>query len=245
VKLYCYHTPGYSDIAEEYFLSSVPDEYDVTVKIGSFRGEISRFYDDHWTEITREKLAFMIDIVKENWQRYFVFSDPDVQFFGDAHGYLSKICEGFDLVAQKANPWGGICTGYFVCHANERTLRFWTEAYRIVDEALEDQAAANRLLSCSGWRALMLRPLPAEVAGSIGDRVSGRGANRLGLLWRFLPLDEFFLAGARTGTIWSPGVAIDVPETILMHHASWVVGHEHKVAQLEYVRRLVRGRARG
>jgi hypothetical protein len=39
------------------------------------------------------------------------------------------------------------------------------------------------------------------------------------------------------------GLDLPVPEGIVMHHANYVVGVEQKIAQLEYVRDIVRARS--
>jgi hypothetical protein len=245
MKLYCYHTSAYLDILHEFFLPSLQDDFEVTLWEGSFQGDIVKFGQTHWSDITREKVVFIIAAIRDNWKRQFVFADPDIQFFRRTEELLTRYSQGQDIVWQRANPWGDVCTGYFVCHANDRTLRLWEDAHELMGiESTEDQTAANTLLTTQSVLARLFGPFPRAINARAQDFMSRQGSNRYGLRWRFLPPTKFFLAGARSGRVWSPGSTFRIPDDICMHHASWVIGKEDKIAQLRYVRNIVQMRAR-
>ena len=66
--------------------------------------------------------------------------------------------------------------------------------------------------------------------------------NPYGVTWDYLP-SIFFGAGtldAYSGYLWKPGMEVDFPRDIVMHHANWTKGIKHKIAQLTYVRDKVR-----
>lgn len=52
--------------------------------------------------------------------------------------------------------------------------------------------------------------------------------------WTFLPSEKFWTFG-QTGCLWEPGQDVNVPNALLMHHANWTIGLEHKDALLELV----------
>jgi hypothetical protein len=242
MKIYCYHTRAYAEILKEFFLSSIEDDYEVVLREGHFQGEIVNYQETLWDEITRDKVAFIVEAIEDNWMRHFVFSDPDVQFFAETKRFLLDFSQGYDLVMQKSDPWGGVCSGYFVCLGNAKTLRFWEDVHALIDTCSDDQAIANDLLRTHPAVSQIAARFPKRMKGRVEKIGSQRRRNPYGLAWRCLPLNMFYLPGAVTGEIWSPGVSIDVPHGIRMHHASWVVGRERKIAQLRYVRDVVRAR---
>ena len=60
--------------------------------------------------------------------------------------------------------------------------------------------------------------------------------------WKHFSAD--FLSGGTTvggnGYRWYPGITFPIPETILLHHANWTVGVPNKIAQLQYVKAVVK-----
>ena len=67
--------------------------------------------------------------------------------------------------------------------------------------------------------------------------------NAYDIRWDFLP-ECFFSGGTVMEKNWEPGMALPIPGEIIIHHANWVVGAEYKIAQLKYVRDLVRQRVK-
>ena len=113
------------------------------------------------------------------------------------------------------------CTGFFACWGNERTLKFWQEvrgylaAHLNSKKLVGDQRSFNQVL----------RENPQAIRCC------------------FLPT-TFMSGGTLTSKQWRPGKKLPVPQDIVLHHANWTSGKEHKVKQLEYVKQLVEQRSR-
>jgi nucleotide-diphospho-sugar transferase len=244
MRLYCYHTVSNEDILNEYFLPSIGVEYDLTIRKGSFFGPMINYHEHHWAQLAREKVAVIIEAVRETWGGLFVFSDPDVQFFAPTKELLTDTSSSSDIVMQQANPWGDVCGGFFACKGNSRALKLWEGVLAHIDDEKDDQDTINSLLRNNTPSPTLIRRAYDKSLRKRNTRRSQQGSNGYGVRWKCLPLDKFFIAGARTGEVWEPGMELDVPRSIVMHHASWVVGKENKVAQLEEVREIVRARTR-
>ena len=74
---------------------------------------------------------------------------------------------------------------------------------------------------------------------SAAPRSSRRGA---GVRWGFLPR-SVWTPGLADPEVWQPGRPLAVPRRILVHHANFCVGIDHKLAQLEAVDAVVTGRS--
>jgi len=114
--------------------------------------------------------------------------------------------EGKDMVIQKNQPNGQLCSGFFACRGNEKTLQLWQDAHQLMvdNKKISDQIALNRCL---------------------------RGKNKYNIVWNYLP-NIFFGAGTLTGHGWKPKRKLPIPKNIVMHHANWTKGIKNKIAQV-------------
>ena len=148
--------------------------------------------------------------------------NSDIQFFGNIVPAIEEHMVDKDFMTQRDSDveWG--CAGFFACRANSRTKRLWSTVKRqlgiIKDRRgrpVHDQHLMNIYLEQGKVKN-----------GYFPPSFFGPGLKqRPGSKWT-----------------WSPGMDLDVPDPILMHHANWSIGIDHKIAQLEYVRNIVRGR---
>jgi hypothetical protein len=124
MRIHCFYTTAYQDLFDQSFGPSASDEYEVVVRRDPDAKPVE-YKQPGWLSITRRKVDFILDAVRDSWNHPFVFSDPDVQFLGPARAELTRLIRGKDLIFQKDAPgprW--LCTGFFVCRGNARTLRF-------------------------------------------------------------------------------------------------------------------------
>jgi len=123
----------------------------------------------------------------------------------------------YDLVIQKDHPKGTVCSGFFACRSNEKTLALWQDVYKAMKEIEEysDQAALNYCLI--------------------------KKKNLYTIAWTYLP-DTYFGGATVSGRGWCPGQDLAVPVNPKMHHANWTAGVKHKKKQLEYVQATVNAR---
>ena len=101
-----------------------------------------------WTETTIRKVDLIIRAIEENWGDIFIFSDVDIQFFAPIQDIIIELMEGKDIIMQRNNPEGVLCTGFFVCRANEKTLRLWNDVKKTMQKnrSQSDQISFNQCI---------------------------------------------------------------------------------------------------
>lgn len=233
MRLHVVVSPSHAVLLQDWFLPSLRahhgERFEIRIHSAPQRCPSGEFRTPGWSAAVLEKTLFVVAAVREHWGGEFLFSDVDVQFLGDALGELTSLPRQTDLFFQKDSPTGILCSGFFVCRANERTLAFWEDVVlqlRLA-KAKGDQAAVNAILRPTRrWWPRRLSQRHVELP-SFG----------------YLP-ERFFGGGTFTGRHWHPGDDLPVPEAPLVHHANWTEGIANKLAQLALVREKVRGRDR-
>jgi len=219
IKLYALYTPSHEVLKDHYFLPSIQDDFEIVFEFCEQTCPTAKFMSEGWTKTTMHKVDLIIRAVEENWGKVFIFSDVDIQFFAPIQDIILELMEGKDIIMQKNNPDGVLCTGFFACRANEKTLRLWTDVKKTMQKKKlnSDQISLNQCIKKRSKR------------------------NPYGLVWDYLP-DSFFGGGTLTGYEWRPGMNLPVPSDIMMHHANWTPGVENKIKQLKLVAKIVRKR---
>ena len=222
VRLYACYSPTREGLLKDWFLPSIKDDYDVIVEHHEQLCPSALYMSDGWTNATLKKVDMIVKAIKENWGDVFVYSDVDIQFFRPTKDILLDAINGLDMVIQRDNPSGLLCTGFFACRANERTLAIWQEVQRLLSDKeflkntplSDDQSVFNKLLK----------------------------ENQFPLIFDYLPA-RFLSGGTLTGTLWNVGDKLIIPENIVLHHANWTInGVKNKIEELLYVRTEVLGK---
>ncbi|MBN3040290.1 MAG: hypothetical protein JW867_04115 [Candidatus Omnitrophica bacterium] len=225
IKLYSFYSPSHERIKDEWFLKTLKDDYEIDIRRCEQKGS-GRYRTKGWAETILFREDMVIEAIKENWGRIFVYSDIDVQFFKKTEPILVDAINNFDIVLQKDDPQNNACLGFFVARANKETLNFFDLLRKRVLKEGRDQVLANRILK------------DYNLAGVISFKNIIKGLFK-GLLNRFnyglLP-DVFFSGGTFSGKIWQPGMDLSIPKDIVLHHANWTVGVDNKILQLKYVK---------
>jgi hypothetical protein len=176
-----------------------------------------------WLETMVHKVDIVIRGIKENWNKIFIHSDVDIQFFRPTKDMILKYMAGNDIAIQKVHPAYNIaCAGFFACRGNEKTLALWLKVRELLIEAMKDpvKAKARDIHDQSILNFLINQSNPYDIK------------------WSYFPR-EFYGTEVIDGGRWTPGKEIDIPEKIVMHHAIWTTGLENKHALLTYVRDYV------
>lgn len=214
VNMYVIYTPSHQCLYEQFFLPSLKnlgsDDINIIVKTIEQTCPSACYKKAGWKDTTLQKVEMIIDAIYKTWGYYFVYSDIDVQFFGPIKKELEGFLQEYDLVIQKDHPNGTLCSGFFACKSNEKTLKLWQDVYQTmcITAKYSDQGALNY--------CLVKKKNPYDIA------------------WMYLP-ETYFGGATRTGHSWHPGQHIPVPKCPKMHHANWTVGVENKKKQLVYV----------
>ena len=216
IKLYAMYTPSHTVLVEEWFLPSLKDDYEVIIDFHKQECPTGSFMQEGWTKTTIRKIDLLIRAVYENWGKIFIYSDVDIQFFRSTKDIILNLIKDKDLVIQRDSSDRSVCSGFFACRANEKTLKLWQRIRKYMQSNLRisDQPSLNRFI---------------------------RITNPYNVVWNYLPV-EFFGGGTLTGKGWKIGDKLQVPQNIILHHANFTVGIENKIAQLQYVRGVVASR---
>jgi len=218
MKMYIFYTPSHVEMFEKFFLPSLTayDNYEIISEVYEQQCESGEFMKTGWIETMHHKVDLVIRAIKENWGKVFVHADVDIQFFGPTQEIIREAMEGKDLVIQQDDPWGLMCAGFFACRGNEKTLKLWQIIKQVIDEQINDQQVLNVLVR--------------------------KRNDQFNIVWDYLPRTQFCGSGSFSGKYWEPGMTLQVPENILMHHGNYTYGTENKILQLKHVKEVVEKR---
>ena len=234
--IYCYYTPSYEILVNEWFRPSLKDNFEVILIKGTYQKQAVNYQENGWYDITREKTEYIIKAIQDNWNEVFIFSDPDIQFFLKTENCIRNLSKNRDLVLQRDSPSGKICSGFFALRGNDKTLRLWQDIYNLIgSEKGDDQDCLNSLMLITS--NFLIKCLYKLLDLKTKYQFSKYGLNPYGIKWEYLP-KEFLSGGNVTGRYWKPGMSLELPKNIIMHHANWTVGLKNKLAQLEHVKTL-------
>ena len=249
MKLYTYYTPSHQILKDEWFVPTLQDDYELCLQKYTQDCPSGNYKEEGWRKAMLRKSDLIIQAIKDNWNEIFVYSDIDIQFFRSMKTEVAKLMQGKDLLFQRDSPGGSLCAGFFICRANHKTLKLWCDIQNALtkndDKNKDDQDILNDLLL---HRADYFSDFPIKLKlrlkrffhqknGSFLHSLTGL-SNPHRITWAYLPI-EFFGGGTLTGKHWLPGMSLEVPANIVLHHANWTTGVPNKIAQLKFVKRIV------
>ena len=207
MNIYTTYSPSHRVFFEKYFQPTIPNELNLISEEFDQVCQTGEWYSDNWEEACRNKVEFFLKICKENMGKEFIFSDVDVQFFGDIKDQLLLELEDYDIACQSDgianNNNQAYCSGFFICKGNERTLSMFQS---MVDEyKTEDQYTLNQHIHRCKHK--FLSPLFYTVG-----------------------------YGMDSPRAWSPEDGFLLPDRILAHHANWTEGIKRKILLLDLVK---------
>lgn len=210
IKMYALYTPSHEILVSKYFKKSIKDDFDLKVTIFDQKCATGEFNSDGWTKTMQDKVQVIINAIKENFGKIFIFSDVDIIFIKPVEKAIRKLMKNKDFIIQRSSLESNfMCTGFFAMRGNEQNLNLWI--------AIKEYMKLNPKLSEENVINLFMKQ------------------NKLNnIRWKFLPI-EFYNGGMLTNKKWTPGQDLVIPKNILLHHANWTVGIENKIAQFEYV----------
>jgi hypothetical protein len=141
MKVYTYFTPSHKIFFDEFFSPSVED-LEIVQIMGDQDCKTGFYYTEGWKQTTMKKVDVFIKACEDNQGSVFVFSDVDIQFFGPIKQTLLEELGDYDIALQN-DYLGGMCSGFFVCRGNERTLNMFKKMKENESQYLEDQHALN------------------------------------------------------------------------------------------------------
>jgi hypothetical protein len=127
IKLYALYTPSHETLKDKYFLPSIQDDFEVILQFCKQTSPSAVFMSQGWTDTTLAKVELIIRAIEENMGDIFIFSDVDIQFFAPIQEIILDLMQNKDIIMQRNNPRGDLCTGFFACRASKKTLRIWQD----------------------------------------------------------------------------------------------------------------------
>ena len=234
-------TPSHRIMEDDWFRPSFKDDCPLEVlHSGKVEQTNGLWSSPSFNTAIYDKTKFIMQQVAKNQGNMLLWADVDIQFFAPVIPKLEELMGDNDMIFQRdCHLYEEICTGFFVTKCTRKTLAFWYLAYLLVISKkyliwltrgkflykyinmMNDQRAVNVLLG------IFAKP-----------PIGKRRKNILGIRWQYLP-DMFYCPGVNYSQIWKPGDTLNLPENMLIHHANWTLGIDHKIAQLEYVKNAV------
>jgi hypothetical protein len=154
MNLYSIYTPSHKILFDNYFKPSlIEGEYELHCETRDQECSTGTYYESGWNQTTYRKVEYFSKIVEENIGNTFVFSDVDVQFFGKTKEILIEELDNFDIAAQD-DTWNCLCSGFFICKSNERTINMFKSMKDNYHLYKEDQDALNKNRHLSKWKFL-------------------------------------------------------------------------------------------
>jgi uncharacterized FlgJ-related protein len=103
VKLYSCHTWHQEELVREFFLPSAKDKFEVVIKKmeDTTNSKQIFFGTSNFKTIVLKKVEFILDVIRQERGRVFVYSDVDVQFFSPAEKALTQSLANQDIVMQQ------------------------------------------------------------------------------------------------------------------------------------------------
>lgn len=164
LSLYTCYSESHKLLYNDYFVKTLPSAGNVSL----FAYEMPQvcpsgeFRQEGWNRMGLEKVQIMLRACQTN--DVFAFSDCDVVFFKPLEAVLSEQLGDFDLAGQ--DDGRGICSGFFICRSNERTLAMFQQMFDLLSSATEtsmaDQYALNTCL-----KAVKHRKMPLSCVSSV------------------------------------------------------------------------------
>jgi hypothetical protein len=207
--LTCY-TDSHIHLLERHYLPSLPPGCEVHLLHLPQDCPTGQYKSVGWAETVGKRLLAVKDMC-DRGERFAVF-DADMRF------YSASIADGWpgpeDIIAQDEGP-AGLCAGLMFIRPSPTVRELLVHAIALVESAGDDQIALNIALGRLGKEAVVTTARLPETYWNYGHQLRRCG---------------------QTCSLWRPGIVPNPPAGMLVHHANWVLGIEHKLAMLDEVR---------
>lgn len=154
IPIYTDYSPSHKILFDEFFLKTLPkDEFELHVETNPQECPSGSWYEKGWEETCIRKSKIVLEACKKNMNGIFVFSDVDVQFFGNIKETLLQELGDFDIACQ--NDTGStFCAGFFICKCNEKTLSLFENMLYNFEK--DDQFCLNKYIKLLDVKAKFL-----------------------------------------------------------------------------------------
>jgi len=213
MKLYTVFTESHMELFQNYFIKSLPFDPRLELRV-LFKEQLcnAEFRTKGWRETMYYKVRCFIQAAKETTDgEYFIFSDPDIQFFRPFYDDIMKQVEGYDAAFQN-DYGGGVNTGFFIMKSTSKTRAFLNTVEGNLENFPEEQVCFNHLIS----------------------NFSNPDYNKITFKTKMLS-ENYWTYGANYAA-WDGNSKFTLPKDIVMHHGNWTKSFAEKKQLLNIVR---------
>jgi hypothetical protein len=197
-----------------HWLRSVPADCCPVIRL--FSAGPAVYAQGAWHKIMEKKLDLVLSqIMQQQEGSIFVMSDVDIQFFHPIADDIRTLMQNYDVLFQHdRRSWHApvlewLCAGFMVIRAVPASWHLFDRA-RLYLRYKDDPAVDDQ--------------------GALRVVTADEHEAKMGILpsryWTH-------------GSPWTPGMDLDPPGDIAMHHANWIIGNDTKLAQLREVRGIM------
>jgi hypothetical protein len=211
MKLYTFYTETHKNLLDDYFLPSfekhnLKRHFDLEVLNGDQFSKTGDFNSDGTLDTWDQRLGMFIELIEENIDKWIIYSDCDIQFFGDFYEDIMSLAkdEKTDMFAQ--SDQGTICMGFMMVKCNKISKKFFQKIRKELKNFSNDQMCANHYKGHIRYQLL-----PEDKYFTIAS-VNGGGVWKKG--------DHNMI----------------LPDNMLVHHGNYTIGIENKVALMDFVK---------
>lgn len=222
MRIYTVFTESHRPFFEKYFFKTFPFEPRIELRV-LFKSQLgnAEFLGENWNKTMEYKVDCFIQAAQETPNgEYFMFSDPDIQFFKPFYDDIAFQMKNHDAVFQD-DYFGGINTGFFAIRSLPNTRAFLNTVKSNLKRFDHEQHAFNSLIQHFKqlpkiefkWKKL------SKNYWTYGEKVIKPDPN----------LEKY--------TTWEGDENFDLPEDIVIHHANWTKTFKDKFRLLDLVRK--------
>ena len=206
-------SPSHRSLFYYYFLSSFPLNENLIITQDEQRCPSGDYFSPGWNLATASKIDYILQYFPAyDDNLFYLFSDADVQFFPQNGSFCDYVDTDYDMLFQDDGK--KICAGFFFFRCCQSVYNLLNDVKKNILKSpsmTDDQDIINEI---------------------IGD---------YDVKYKKLPKNKFWSAWQSIGDMkkWVPGIPLNVPRGILVHHANWTVGIKNKILMMNEVRRLI------
>jgi hypothetical protein len=148
IKLYSVYTEEVINLKRN-FENTFQDDWEVMLDNWGKFGEEGDYATSSFKSFTRKKIQFIVDKIKQNWDDIIIWSDIDIQFFGQCTSLIMGVLADKDILFLAEHwPKKEINTGFIVIRCNSNSLSLFENVLSNNFEELKyhEQSAINGLL---------------------------------------------------------------------------------------------------
>lgn len=224
MKLYTVFTESHREFFEKYFIKTLPFDPRIELRV-LFKPQIGNgeFLTKGWLETMKYKTECFVQAIEETPENeYFIFADPDIQFFRPFVDDMLYAVKDYDVVFQHDYK-GGANTGFFIMKRTPATRGFIHTVNYNVHNYIHEQECINAYLAD-------MQKLPEDIR--IRCQILPRR------YWTYGEITKDVKDEDLPNSSWTEDKPdFDIPKDIVMHHANWTRTVKDKFKLLDLVRK--------